>query len=187
MQKNIGSVMGLYPTPVTVVGTVVEGRVNWLPVAHVGIVEHHTFMISVDKAHEFSNKGIQQNKTVSVSLVNQKMLQAADYCGIVKGADTDKSDMFKYHFGRVQGAPIIDEAPLSMECEILDMVKVGNFNNYIVKPVNTYVQEEYLNERGKVDYEKMSPVLFEFQNANYLSTGSVIGKCWNIGRDYKKN
>ncbi len=38
MQKNIGSVMGLYPTPVTVVGTVSEGRVNWLPVAHVGVV-----------------------------------------------------------------------------------------------------------------------------------------------------
>ncbi len=185
MQKNIGSVMGLYPTPVTVVGTVTDGRVNWLPIAHVGIVEHHTFLISVDKAHEFSNKGIQVNKTVSVSLVDQKMLRAADYCGTVKGADTDKSDIFAYHFGELNGAPIIDEAPLSMECEILDMFEVGAFNNYIVKPVNTYVQEEYLNERNKVDYEKMSPVLFEFQNANYLSTGNVIGKCWSIGKDYR--
>ncbi len=187
MQKNLGSVMGLYPTPVTVVGTVVDGRVNWLPVAHVGVVDHHTFLISVDKAHEFSNKGIQANNTVSVSLVDQKMLKTADYCGTVKGADTDKSGVFAYHDGELQGAPIIDEAPLSMECEVLNMVEVGNFNNYIVKPVNTYVQEEFLNERGKVDYEKMSPVLFEFQNANYLSTGSVIGKCWVIGKDYMNN
>ncbi len=176
--------MGLYPTPVTVVGTVVDGRVNWLPVAHVGVVEHHTFLISVDKAHEFSNKGIRENKTVSVSLVDQKMLKAADYCGTVKGADTDKSGIFKYHFEQLAGAPIIDEAPLSMECEILDMVEVGNFNNYIVKPVNTYVQEEYLNERNKVNFEKMSPVLFEFQNAQYLSTGNVIGRCWVIGKNY---
>ncbi len=71
-----------------------------------------------------------------------------------------------------------------MECEVLDIVEVENFNNYIVKPKNTYVQEEFLNENGKVDYEKMSPVLFEFQNANYLSTGKVIGKCWVIGKNY---
>ncbi|WP_455537746.1 flavin reductase family protein [Terrisporobacter sp.] len=187
MQKNIGSVMGLYPTPLTVVGTVVDGRVNWLPIAHVGVVEHHTFLISVDKNHELSNKGIQENKTVSVSLVNQNILRAADYCGIVKGAKVDKSDVFAHHFGELKGAPIIDEAPLSMECEVLDMFEIENFNNYIVKPVNTYVQEEFLNERGRVDYEKMSPVLFEFQNANYLSTGSVVGKCWVIGKDYKEN
>ncbi len=184
MQKNIGSVMGLYPTPVTVVGAVIEGRVNWLPVAHVGVVEHHTLLISVDKAHELSNQGIQANKTVSVNLVDQKMLKAADYCGIVKGAKVDKSNVFTHHFGTLEGAPIIDEAPLAMECEVLDMVEVGAFNNYILKPVNTYVQEEFLNEKGKVDYEKMSPVLFEFQNAQYLSTGSVIGKCWSIGKDY---
>ncbi len=187
MQKNIGSVMGLYPTPVTVVGTVLEdGRVNWLPVAHVGVVEHHTLLISVDKNHELSNKGIQANNTVSVNLVDQKMLKAADYCGIAKSAKVDKSEVFAHHFGELKGAPIIDEAPLSMECEILDKFEVGNFNNYILKPVNTYVQEEFLNEKGKVDYEKMSPVLFEFQNGQYLSTGSVIGRCWTVGKDFEK-
>ena len=62
MQKDIGSVMGLYPTPVTVVGTVVDGRVNFLTIAHVGVVEHGALLISIDKAHEFSDKGIRTNK-----------------------------------------------------------------------------------------------------------------------------
>lgn len=31
---------------------------------------------------------------------------------------------------------------------------------------------------------KISPVLFEFQNAQYLSTGKVIGKCRNYGKDF---
>lgn len=184
MQKNIGSVMGLYPTPVTVCGTVVEGKVNWLTIAHLGVVDHGELMISVDKNHELSNQGIQEKGAVSVNLVNQPMLQAADYCGIAKVATTDKSKVFKYHFGELKGAPIIDEAPLVMECEVRSVVEVGNFNNYILKPVNTYVQEEFLNEKGKVDYEKLSPVLFEFQNAQYLSTGKVIGQCWNYGKDF---
>jgi hypothetical protein len=34
---------------------------------------------------------------LSVSLINQSMLVAADYCGIAKGAVTDKSGVFKYH------------------------------------------------------------------------------------------
>lgn len=184
MQKNIGSVMGLYPTPVTVCGTVVNGKVNWLTIAHLGVVDHGVLLISVDKNHELSNLGIKENGTVSVNLVNQPMLKAADYCGIAKVATTDKSNVFKYHFGELKGAPIIDEAPLVMECEILNIVEVGNFNNYILKPVHTYVQEEFLNEKGKVDYEKISPILFEFQSAQYLSTGHVIGQCWSYGKDF---
>jgi len=187
MQKDIGSVMGLYPTPVTVCGTVVDGRVNFLTIAHVGVVEHGTLLISVDTSHELSTRGIMENKTVSVSLVSQAMLEAADYCGIAKGAETDKSGVFKYYFGELKTAPIIDEAPVSMECQVLDVVKVGAFNNCILKPVHTYVQEELLNERGKINYEKASPVLFEFQSAQYLSTGKVIGQCWNYGKNFAKN
>lgn len=184
MQKDIGSIMGLYPTPVTVCGTVVDGRVNFLTIAHVGVVEHGTLLISVDTGHEFTMRGLLANKTVSVSLVNQAMLKAVDYCGIAKGAVTDKSGVFKHHFGKLKTAPIIDEAPVSMECQVLDMVQVGAFNNFILKPVHTYVQEEFLNARGKIDYEKVSPVLFEFQNAQYLSTGKVIGQCWSYGNDF---
>ena len=73
-----------------------------------------------------------------------------------------------------------------MECQVLDIVKVGAFNNFILKPIHTYVQEEYLTERGKINYEKASPVLFEFQSAQYLSTGKIIGQCWNYGKDYAK-
>ena len=118
MQKDIGAVMGLYPTPVTIVGTVAEGRVNWLPVAHVGVVEHTRFLISVDKAHEFSVRGIETNGTVSVSLVNRDILAAADYCGLHKGAQEDKSQVFPHHFDEVEGAPIPDNAPLVMTCRV---------------------------------------------------------------------
>ena len=186
MQKDIGGVMALYPTPVTVVGTVTnEGRVNWLVIAHVGVVEHGLFSISVDKAHELSNASIKANGTVSVSLVNPEMLERADYCGIAKGAKEDKSAVFTHHFGELKGAPIIDEAPVSMECEIIQSFDVGNFTNYILKPVHTHVKEECLNDKGKIDYEKVNPVLFEFRNAQYLSVGKVLGRCWVYGKNYK--
>lgn len=186
MQKDIGSVMGLYPTPVTVVGVVTEkGRVNFLTIAHVGVVEHGHLLVSIDKAHALSDAAIKANGELSVSLVNQEMLVAADYCGIAKGAKTDKSGVFKHHFGELEKAPVLDDAPVSMACKVVDSIEVGNFTNYILKPEHTYVQEEVLNEKGKIDYEKAAPVLFEFQSAQYLSIGSVIGKCWQIGKEYE--
>ena len=74
-----------------------------------------------------------------------------------------------------------------MGCEVIDSIEVGDFTNYVLKPVHTYLQEECLNERGKIDYEKASPVLFEFQSAQYISTGSVLGRCWVMGREYNHN
>ena len=34
-----------------------------------------------------------------------------------------------------------------------------------------------LNAEGKVDYDALKPVLFEFPTYQYLRTGEVIGKC----------
>ncbi|MGI6217436.1 MAG: flavin reductase family protein [Coriobacteriales bacterium] len=186
MQKDIGAVMGLYPTPTTICGTVLEdGRVNWIAIAHVGVVEHGHLLVSIGTHHELTDAAISKNKTVSVSLVNQDMLVRADYCGIAKAASTDKSGVFAHHFDDVEGAPIIDEAPLCMTCRVVDMIEIGKFHDYILEPVHTYVQEEYITEDGKIDYAAISPVLFEFSSAQYLSCGKVIGKCWDIGKAFK--
>ena len=186
MQKDIGAVMALYPMPVTVVGTQLEdGRANFFPVAHVGVVEHGRLLISIDKAHQLDDAAISGNKTVSVSLVNPEMLKAVDWCGIVKAEKTDKSGVFHWHYDDdAKGAPVLEDAPVSMVCSVEQCVEVGNFNNYILKPVHTYVEENCLNQRGKIDYEKVNPILFEFQSAQYLSVDSVIAKCWSYGRDF---
>ena len=185
MQKNIGSVMGLYPTPVTIVGVKQDDRVNFLTIAHVGVVEHHHLLVSIDKAHAFSDEAIRKNGELSVSLVSPEMLVAADYCGMAKGAKADKSRVVAHHFGVLENAPVLDDAPVSMACRVIDSIEVGTFTNYILEPVETYVQEECLNEKGKIDYAAASPVLFEFQSAQYLSTGDVLGACWKMGREYR--
>ena len=77
MKKNIGSVLGLYPTPLVVVGTLVEGRVNWALVGHLGIMGHDRIMISLAKPH-YTNQGIKENKILSVNIVNETMLKLAD-------------------------------------------------------------------------------------------------------------
>lgn len=43
-----------------------------------------------------------------------------------------------------------------------------------------------LKRKGKPDYDKLKPVLFEMPNYTYLRTGETIGKCISFGKAYRK-
>ena len=177
-KKNLGSLLALYPKPMTVVGAEVNGKVNWLVVGHTGIIGHDRIMVSLSKTH-YTNQGIKQSKKLSVNLVSQAMLDNADYVGSVSGADTDKSKVFAYHMGE-NGSPVIDEAPITMECKVENVYETEGFENFVCSIVNTYASDDVLDKEGKLDYTKLKPVLFEFPTYSYIATGEIIGKCLNL-------
>ena len=178
MQKNIGSKLALYPMPLLVIGAIVNGKVNWLLAGHSGIIGHDRVMVSLVKKH-YTNIGIKETKTLSINLVDEAMLKKADYVGSVTGSTVDKSNVFEYHIGE-SGAPIINNAPVVMECKVEDNYETDNFDNFILTISNTYVQEENLDANDKIDYTKFSPILFEFPKYTYLKTGDTIGKCLKL-------
>lgn len=180
-KENIGSLVALYPKPLTVVGAEVNGKVNWLVVGHTGIIGHNRIILSMSDKH-YTNKSIHQTERLSINLVSREMLPKADYAGSVSGADTDKSTLFAYHIGE-NGAPLIDESPLSMECKVVDKFKTDGFDNFICEVAATYVAKDMLNENGRPDYTRLKPVLFEFPTYSYLATGEVIGRCLALDKE----
>ena len=179
-KKNIGNKLALYPMPVTVVGTEVNGKVNWLLVAHVGIIGHDRILVSMSDKH-YTNQGIIESKKLSVNLVDRKMLPKADYVGSVSGASVDKSGVFDFHWGE-NGTPVIDASPLTMECDVVDIYKSDGFDNFICSIANTYAAPDVLDADGKLDYTRLKPVLFEFPTYSYIATGEIIGKCLNLNK-----
>ena len=119
---------------------------------------------------------------LSVNIVDEGMLPEADYVGSVSGAKVDKSGVFEFETGEA-GTPIIEKAPLTMECTVVDVYETKGFESFICTIDSTYVEEEHLNEEGKINYQTLKPVLFEFPTYEYLRTGDVIGKCLS----FKKN
>ena len=176
-KKNLGNLLALYPKPMTVVGTEVEGKVNWLVVGHTGVIGHDRILVSMSKSH-YTNQDIKKSKRLSVNLVSREMLPKADYVGSVSGATVDKSEVFAYHIGE-NDTPVIDASPLTMECEVVDIYETDGFDNFICAIVNTYAASDVLDSDGKLDYTKLKPVLFEFPTYSYLATGEIIGKCLN--------
>lgn len=180
-KENIGSLVALYPKPLTVVGAEVNGKVNWLVVGHTGIIGHNRIILSMSDKH-YTNIGIHQTGRLSINLVSREMLPKADYAGSVSGADTDKSTLFAYHISE-NGAPLIDESPLSMECKVVDKFKTDGFDNFICEVAATYVAKDMLNDNGRPDYTRLKPVLFEFPTYSYLATGEVIGRCLALDKE----
>lgn len=179
-KKNIGSLLALYPKPLTVVGAEVGDKVNWLIVGHTGIIGHDRILVSMSKSH-YTNQGIRESKKLSINLVSREMLPKADYVGSVSGASVDKSQVFAYHWGE-DNTPVIDASPLTMECNVVDIFETDGFDNFICSVTNTYAALDVLDNDGKLDYTKLKPVLFEFPTYSYLATGEVIGKCLNLDK-----
>ena len=184
MKKNIGSVLALYPTPAVVVGSMTDGKVNWVLVGHVGIIGHDRVLVSLHKSHH-TNKGIRQTGKLSINIVVEELLQRADYVGCVSGAKTDKSGVFAYTLAD-NAVPVITDSPVSMVCEVVDNYETDTFDNFICHIEETFAEENVLNEKGKISYEALKPILFEMPGYSYLRVGDVIGKCTRLGREYKQ-
>lgn len=175
MKKNIGSQLALYPMPVTVIGAMNGEKPTWTLVAHVGIIGHDHVLVSLASAH-FINGCIKKNQKLSINIVDETMLPQVDVAGSVTGAKEDKSKLFAYELGE-NGAPVIQDAPLTMECTVTDVYNTNGFESFICTIDATYVDEKHLNEQGKINYHTLKPVLFEMPTYEYLKTGDVAGKC----------
>ena len=185
MKRNIGNTLALYPTPAVVVGAVVNGKASWTLVAHIGIVAHDRLLVSLHSSH-YINSGIKESRQLSVNIVTEEWLPKADYCGIVSGRKTDKSGLFDCVMSE-EGTPLVGESPLTMACRVEDVYVCNGFENFICSIVHTYADESVLDASGKLDYNRLKPVLFEFPTYQYLRTGSVIAHCTDAGKMYEKN
>jgi flavin reductase (DIM6/NTAB) family NADH-FMN oxidoreductase RutF len=184
MKKNLGEVNALYPMPVVLVGTEVEGIINYINIAHVGIIDMNTISLSMAKFHH-SNKGIKENKTLSINIPSDDMVIEADYVGLVSGSKVDKSQVFESFYGKLKGAPMIKNAPISMECEVVDIIDMPNHDVFLVRPKNTYCEEEILSD-GKIDMAKVKPMFFDMHQKKYWKLGEGFANCWSIGNKDKK-
>lgn len=183
-KKNLGPVNALYPLPSVLVGTEVEGKVNYINIAHVGIIDLETLSVSMAKSH-YSDQGIKENRSLSINFPTEDMVVEADYVGMVSGRQVDKSEVFTNFYGELEAAPMIKESPLCMECEVIDIIDRPNHDVFLVQPVNTYGDQEILTN-GEIDISKVNPILFDMPLKNYWQLGEKVADCWTVGEEYNR-
>ena len=112
---------------------------------------------------------------------DEPWLDRADFCGSVSGARESKAEVFAWTAGEA-GAPLVDDAKLSMECRVEDVYEVDRFENFVCSVAGTHADDAVLTEDGKVDVAALRPVLFEMPRYTYLRTGEKIADCLSFSR-----
>ncbi|WP_234121984.1 flavin reductase family protein [Clostridium hydrogenum] len=173
----------LYPLPTVLVGAKVNGTPNYLNVSYCGMVNRVPCMmsISLNRSH-YTCDGIRENNCFSINLPSTKMLTLTDYCGIVSGKNVDKSKLFNNFYGELKNAPMIEECPVNIECELIQELDLGGSNiTFIGRVIDVYTEEKYFSN-NTLDIKKIHPILFSVSELNYYCVGEKIGKAWNVGK-----
>ena len=186
MKKNLGMVNALYPSLTTIVGAHVDGRPNFLAVAHVGIMNHSDpqyISVGLNKKH-YTTLGIHADKQFSVNIPDVDLVEKTDYVGLVSGKNTDKSGLFDIFYGQLEAAPMIAECKVTMECRLHSVVDFPTHDVFIGEIVATHADESVLKD-GKIDITVLNPLLFDMASVGYFQLGDRVAGAWNAGKNLK--
>ncbi|MEX1303331.1 MAG: hypothetical protein AB1Z16_14310, partial [Desulfotignum sp.] len=74
--------------------------------------------------------------------------------------------------------------PLCLECKVVEIVECGFNEIFIGEIVGTFTEELFLTD-GKLDFQKMKPLILSHPNTTYWRLGEPVAMAWNIGKKYK--
>lgn len=123
-----------------------------------------------------TTENLELKKAFTVSFATKKTEQISDYFGVVSGNKEDKIAKTGVHVTKSNfvDAPIIEEYPLTLECKV-DSFEDGELIGTIV---NCSIDEDYLDENGNIDVDKMKIITFDMLSNTYRILGEVVGKAF---------
>ena len=185
MRKNFGAKTWLYPMPVLIIGTYDEhGNPNAMNAAWGGIYDTGLLMVCLADDHK-TTENINKTGAFTVSFATSNTVAACDYVGIVSANDVpDKFDRsgFSAKKSEFVNAPIINELPMTVECELL---KFNEDGICIGKIINVSADESVLDENGKIDAKLLSPIIYDSATHAYWSFGEKVGRAFSDGKKLK--
>ncbi len=182
MRKNFGAKALCYPMPVFIIGTYnADGTPNAMNAAWGGISEETEITICVDASHRTA-ENLRTRKAFTVSMGTAAQVVACDYVGIVSGNKVpDKFVRAGFHATRSEfvDAPCIDELPMALECEVVSYDT--DTCRLVGRIVNVSADASVLDESGKLDVQKLSPITYDPMHHRYLALGAQVGQAFRDG------
>ena len=182
MKKNFGNKNWMFPMPVLMIGTYGEdGTPDVMNAAWGGITLEDEITICIDTSHK-TWANIAARKAFTVAFGTADTVASCDYLGLVSG-NKASDKVAKSGFTLVKSvfvdAPVINELPLVLECELVSMNEENC--NVVGKIVNCAVEESAMTY-GKPDAAKMKPICFDPCQHVYRIMGDVVANAFSIGK-----
>lgn len=176
----------LYPLPAVLVSCAdKQGHANIFTAAWTGTVCTNPAMVYISvRPQRYSYGLLQDSREFVINLTTEKLVRATDWCGVRSGRDTDKWKEMHLTKGKASAltyAPIIMEAPVSIECRVAQIQELGSHHMFLATVEAVQVDEDYLDESGRFRLNDAN--LIAYSHGDYRSLGRQIG---NFGYSVRK-
>jgi len=182
-RKNFGPNHALLTTPqpcVMVATWDKDHTPDVMMAAWAGQYDNKQIVISMSRHKTTDN--IELTGAFTVSFADIRTVAESDYFGLVSGHKVPDK-VARVGFTATPSpnvdAPIINEYPLTLECKVVswqDGILIGEV-------VNMSADESILTD-GKVDLEKLQPIVFDAASMTYRAIGDVVGQAWGSGKKF---
>lgn len=167
----------VYPLPAVLVSCGTSEKNNLFTVAWTGTICTNPAMLYISvRPERYSYELIKDTMEFTVNLTTASMAQATDFCGVRTGREMDKWRSCGLHRfpGRAVGCPAVEESPISIECRVKSIMKLGSHDMFIAEVVNVLADSRYMDtETGRFDLEKAG--LMSYSHGGYFQQGQRLG------------
>ena len=175
----------LAPVPPVMVACGTVDKPNIITVAWTGIINSEPAMTYISvRPVRYSYDIIKNLGEFTINLTTKDLCRACDICGVKSGRDVNKFELTGLHAVPAFNisAPIIEESPLSLECVVRSVTKLGTHDMFIAEIVSVAVDEELLDQKGKFHLDKCG--LVAYSHGEYFELGKKLG---SFGFSVRKN
>ncbi|MDO4510568.1 MAG: flavin reductase family protein [Bacteroidales bacterium] len=190
MKQNWRPGTMVYPLPAVLVtcGST-EEEYNVFTAAWTGTICSDPAMCYVSIRPERHSHGIvTRNMEFTINLTTASLARATDWCGVRSGRDFDKfKEMNLTPLKGVKvSCPFLEEAPMSIECRVKEIVKLGTHDMFIAEVLNVIADDRYIDpETGAFSLEKAG--IMAYCHGQYYTLGERLGKFgWSVQKKKAK-
>lgn len=174
----------LSPVPPVLVSCSDGEHDNLITVGWTGIIctEPAKTYISL-RPERYSYEIISKSREFIINLPSSHIIRSIDFCGVRSGRRLDKFKECRLTKEKATqvACPAVAESPISIECRVTDIVKLGTHDMFMADIIAVNVDERYIDERGKLRIEQCS--LAAYAHGSYFALGKKIG---SFGYSVKK-
>lgn len=168
----------LYPLPAVMVSTGdTKGNTNILTVAWTGTICTNPAMAYISvRPERYSYMMIRESGEFVINLTTETLAWATDYCGVKSGREVDKwkkTGLHPQNGQELRYAPLIEEAPVNIECVVTEVKELGSHHMFLAKVQAVHADEKYLNGRNQLELNKAGLLLYS--HGEYMAMGRRLG------------
>ena len=167
----------LYPLPAVMVSvTDGKGQDDIITVAWTGTICTNPPMVYISvRPSRFSHHMLMETGEFVINLTTEKLTRATDYCGVRSGRDVDKFKETGLTREKAEfvKAPMIKESPVSIECRVTEVKKLGSHDMFLAEVLAVHADEEYMDENNRFDLNRARAMVYS--HGEYLGIGKKLG------------